>query len=356
MSDITLYRKYRPRTFDDVVGQDNVVAALKGAVENNTFSHAYLFSGSRGLGKTSIARILAHAIGTTDRDIHEMDAASNRRIDDVRELRDAVNTRPFESPYKVYIIDEVHMLTTEAFNALLKTLEEPPSHAVFMLATTEIDKLPDTVISRCQTFSFKRPNHETLRRMLTDIAGQEGYNLDDGAASLLALLGEGSFRDAQGMLQKVMSALPNKKGKDAKSITAEDVERVTEVPRGELVNTFIASLAHGDTETGLGAIEELVAANGNIRTFAYIVLERLRSVLLLRFAPKEKERIAETLSDDDFSFLAEIAADKTAEINSRTLDVMLEATENMKFAYLPQLPLELALTKIAERKQFDIKE
>ena len=147
-----LYRKYRPENFDEVLGQDHIVTTLSESLKLGNVAHAYLFSGGRGTGKTTMARILARAVNCSENDLYEIDAASNRGIDDIRELREAVNTLPFESPYKVYIIDEVHMLTKEAFNALLKTLEEPPAHALFILATTEMDKLPETIVSRCQTF------------------------------------------------------------------------------------------------------------------------------------------------------------------------------------------------------------
>ena len=163
MSTMVMYRRYRPTTFKDVVGQDHVVEALERSIKNKTIGHAYLFAGGRGTGKTSVARIFASEIGCTEKDLYEMDAASNRGIDDVRAIRDAVSTMPFESPYKVYIIDEAHMLTKEAFNALLKTLEEPPPHAVFILATTEAEKIPETVVSRCQTFNFKKPTQKILR-------------------------------------------------------------------------------------------------------------------------------------------------------------------------------------------------
>jgi DNA polymerase-3 subunit gamma/tau len=160
-----LYRKYRPNDWGDVIGQDHIVNVLENSIKLKKISHAYLFSGSRGTGKTSIARIFANALGISPNDIYEIDAASNRGIDDIREIRDGVNVLPLESTHKVYIIDEVHMLTKEAFNAILKTLEEPPAHAIFILATTETEKIPETVVSRCQVFSFKKPNREIQKKI-----------------------------------------------------------------------------------------------------------------------------------------------------------------------------------------------
>src|ERR1035437_4444632 len=155
---IALYRKYRPHTFDDVIGQDHIVKAIDGAIRGGKVAHAYLLCGPRGTGKTTIARIIARELGTSVSDIYEMDAASNRGIDDIREINDNVRTLPFDSKYKIYILDEVHMFTKEAWNALLKTIEEPPEHVIFILATTEIEKIPETIISRCQSFIFKTPN------------------------------------------------------------------------------------------------------------------------------------------------------------------------------------------------------
>ena len=206
MSEVALYRKYRPEKFTEVLGQEHIIGVLEGALKEDSISHAYLFAGSRGTGKTSIARILARETGCSDKDLYEIDAASNRGIDDIRELRESVHTLPFESPYKVYIIDEVHMLTKEAFNALLKTLEEPPKHVIFILATTEFEKLPETIVSRCQSFSFKKPSTPVLKEMVVKVAKKEGYVLEQASADLIAILSEGSFRDAQGILQKTIAS------------------------------------------------------------------------------------------------------------------------------------------------------
>jgi DNA polymerase-3 subunit gamma/tau len=162
MSHISLYRKYRPSNFDEVLGQEAIVATLQSALKSGNISHAYLFAGSRGTGKTSIARIFAKELGTSPNDIYEIDAASNNGVDEMRELTSGVNTLPFDSKYKVYILDEVHMLSKSSFNALLKTLEEPPAHVIFLLATTELHKVLDTVKSRCQVFEFKKPTIEIL--------------------------------------------------------------------------------------------------------------------------------------------------------------------------------------------------
>ena len=162
----TLYRKYRPHTFKDVLGQEAVVSALETSISKDSLAHAYIFAGSRGTGKTSIARIFAKALETSEDDIYEIDAASNRGIDDIRAIRDAVHTLPFRSKYKIYIIDEAHMLTKDAWNALLKTLEEPPKHVIFIMATTELEKIPETILSRCETFAFRKPTEKILKEVI----------------------------------------------------------------------------------------------------------------------------------------------------------------------------------------------
>lgn len=206
-----LYRKYRSKSLAEIVGQPHITTTLDNALKNGAISHAYLFTGPRGTGKTSIARILAHEVNRlpysdeTHLDIIEIDAASNRRIDEIRELRERVHTAPTSAKYKVYIIDEVHMLTKEAFNALLKTLEEPPAHAIFILATTEAHKLPETIVSRTQRFTFKPVEQARVVAHLQSIAKQESVNIDDEALELVARHGGGSFRDSISLLDQVRS-------------------------------------------------------------------------------------------------------------------------------------------------------
>src|SRR3954465_10974491 len=184
MAHESLYRKYRPQSFAEVAGQAQVVGPLAQEIKEKKLGHAYLFAGSRGLGKTSVARIFAKEIGTTERDLYEIDAASNNSVDDIRNLTENVFTLPFESPYKVYILDEAHMLSKSAWNAFLKTLEEPPKHAVFILATTELERVPETVASRCQVFEFKKPTRKQLAEHLVKIAKKEGFDLAPDASEL----------------------------------------------------------------------------------------------------------------------------------------------------------------------------
>ncbi|MBX4199635.1 DNA polymerase III subunit gamma/tau [Candidatus Saccharibacteria bacterium] len=208
-----LYRKYRSKSFDEVVGQEHITKTLQAAIKSGRISHAYLFTGPRGVGKTSVARILAHEVNSipyngeeTHLDIIEIDAASNRRIDEIRDLREKVHIAPTSAKFKVYIIDEVHMLTREAFNALLKTLEEPPAHCIFILATTEAHKLPETIVSRTQRHSFKTVNQATAVKYLADIAKREKITIDKEALELLAEFGEGSFRDSISLLDQLSSS------------------------------------------------------------------------------------------------------------------------------------------------------
>ncbi|MBI5126436.1 MAG: DNA polymerase III subunit gamma/tau [Candidatus Taylorbacteria bacterium] len=337
---VALYRKYRPQSFKEVKGQDTIVKVLEGAIKADNISHAYLFAGSRGTGKTSIARIFAHAIGTSDNDIYEIDAASNRGIDDIREIRDAVNVLPFESKYKVYIIDEVHMLTKEAFNALLKTLEEPPEHAIFILATTETEKIPETIVSRCQVFAFKKPSLEVLRELVTSVAKKEGVTIEKGVADLIAIFGDGSFRDTLGTLQKAVAA-----SKDDK-ISLAEIEVVLGVPKSQLVNSFIEALVMKNKDAALSTIATVSESGVSSIVFIRLVLEKTRALFLLAHAPSMKSALAATVSEGDFEFLEKLATSQKAALQPQLLIKLLQATQQMNSASIESLPLELAVIDI----------
>lgn len=273
-----LYRKYRSKSLDEIVGQEHITTTLKHALEQGRVSHAYLLTGPRGVGKTSIARILAHEINglpyTTEShlDIIEIDAASNRRIDEIRDLRDRVATAPASSKYKVYIIDEVHMLTREAFNALLKTLEEPPAHVVFILATTESHKLPETIISRTQRYTFRPVPRDQVVRHLRTIADAEKITIDDDALDLVAEHGEGSFRDSISLLDQASSL--------GSHITRADVERVLGLAPASQIAALHAALAAHDGAGVVTTLGELYAAGYEPAAIASQLAALLRQQVL----------------------------------------------------------------------------
>lgn len=344
MPELALYRKYRPKDFKDVLGQDHIVKVLKGAISLGNISHAYLFYGPRGTGKTSIARIVAKELGTKDHDIYEIDAASNRKIEDIREVRESVRTLPFDSKYKVYIIDEVHMLTKEAFNALLKTLEEPPEHVIFILATTELNKVPDTIVSRCQVFTFSKPTISVLKDLVLSICKKEGVKIDVAGAELIALLGDGSFRDTQSTLQKVISF-----SKD-KVLSIKEVEEVTGAPSGELVNDFIRALVEGDSSKAFLAIKNAEEKNIDADVYLKLILTKLRIALLMRYAKDMAKTLEKEILDTDKEFYKEILQDKKGVISSKTLEALLEAGRQIKHSFAKTLPIEMAVVKILENK------
>lgn len=338
----TLYRKHRPETFDAVLGQDHIVSVLTNEAKNGKIAHAYLFSGTRGTGKTTTARIFARSIGTEPHDVYEIDAASNRGIDDIREIREAVNTLPYSSKYKVYIIDEVHMLTREAWNAFLKTLEEPPAHCIFIMATTEAHKLPDTVVSRCEQFNFKKPSHSLLTKAISDTAKKEGYQIEKNSSALIATLAEGSFRDALSILQKIINSSEDKK------ISHQEVERVLGAPSPAIVIKLIESIAKQEIKEGIGAIKEAVDSNTDMNIFLKMILQNLRFVLLLRFSKEMIDFVKNETGEEEFEKLAEFA--KTAKnINSKTLLKFLEAVSLQKVSEIPELPIEIALMESCEK-------
>lgn len=335
ISGSVLYRAYRPSSFEEVRGQTHVTEVLKKSIKNKKTAHAYLFSGGRGTGKTSVARILAKELGVSAKDLYEIDAASNRGIDDIREIREGVYAMPFESPYKFYIIDEAHMLTKDAWNAFLKTLEEPPAHAIFVLATTERDKVPETIQSRCEIYTFRQPSREMLADIVEDIAKKEGYSLERSAAELVALLAEGSFRDALSILQKVLAVSSDKR------IDVKEVETVSGAPRGETIRQLLSAIATKDAAAALKAIRTVAAENMDARILAKLLIHRLRAVLLIRYAPDVAESFAGELSEADLALARDLSKEKG--VTSDTLRALLDAYAQMAYAAIPHLPLELAV-------------
>ncbi len=364
---LSLYRKYRPHTFADVVGQDHIVDVLKQSVENGTIGHAYLFCGSRGTGKTSIARIFARALGTTANDLYEIDAASNTSVDDIRELSEAVHTVPLESKYKVYILDEVHMLSKAAFNAFLKTLEEPPKHVIFILATTETEKLPETIVSRCEVYNFKKPTAEMLKGHVAKIAKHEGVEIEGAAAELVALLGDGSFRDTRSTLQKVMSygggtnngvggsgdSVKSGAGVGAKSaanssakITLEQVEQITGAPKAVVVSDFVKGLVTKDASLALTALGTAGRENLDMKVFAKLAMTRLRYMLMRTIAEKEASLLASDLSATDVVLFDGLAKQVTGQQIAGVLKRMLEVYHSIGKTYVQSLPLELVVGEV----------
>lgn len=337
-----LYRKYRPESFADVRDQDHIVSVLEGAIKKGEIPHALLFSGTRGTGKTTLARIFASAIGTSEMDLYEIDAASNRGIDDIRELKEAVHTLPYESEQKVYIIDEVHMLTKEAFNALLKTLEEPPAHVVFILATTEVDKLLDTILSRCQVFTMRSPSRAVLATTVTDVAKSEGFTLNPDAADLIAVAADGSFRDALGVTQKVIMASGDKIG------DADEVAAIIGAPKVATMQALLEALHAKNADAALEAVAAASTAQVDMKLFARVLLEHIRAVMLVRNQPAKKDQILAHFGSDTAEQIATIASGDTA-INSHMLLRFLQATDQISRSPVPQLPLEIAIMELGEK-------
>jgi DNA polymerase-3 subunit gamma/tau len=283
---VALYRKYRPQKFDEVIGQENAVNLLTSSIAQKKISHAYLFCGGRGTGKTTVARILAREIGSDPIDIIEIDAASNRGIDEIRELREAVQTAPFSSPYKVYIIDEAHMLTKEAANALLKTLEEPPAHVVFILATTDPEKLPQTIVSRCQKIIFKQPEISILTEALIAIAQKEGFILPKETGEIIAHHGKGSYRDALGVLEQVLTT-------QNKDINHDAVALFLGTPEHTQLVHLLRALCLKDVKEITAILESLEKKNASVIKSYDAFLDLVRAALISRVSEKgENEELS----------------------------------------------------------------
>ena len=353
-----LYRKWRPARFDEVIGQEHVTRTLRNAIASGRSGHAYLFCGPRGTGKTTTARLLAKAVNCLHDDeaerpcnqctncvaigqgrfldLIEIDAASNTGVDDIRDLRDKINFSPSEGRFKVYIIDEVHMLSTAAFNALLKTLEEPPPHAKFVLATTEEHKVPATIKSRCQQFNFRLLTLDEILERLRWLATQEQLEVEPQALELIARQGAGSIRDAESLLDQLVAA-------PGDAITLERAQVVLGTASSQAVANLASAWLNGDGPGGLRVIHDALASGADVRQFARQMVDYLRQMLLLQAAGEE---LPLNLPDEEKrQMLAQAQqAERTALINA--VKAFNEAALSASSSWQPQLPLELAFISL----------
>jgi len=368
MANLVLYRKYRPQTFSEVIGQEHVVKTLTNAIKAGMISHAYLFSGPKGSGKTTVARLLAKAINCENPDtgfepcnkcvscleiskgnavdLIEIDAASHRGIDEIRELRDGIRFSPVRSKYKVFIIDESHQLTKDAANALLKTLEEPPSHAVFILATTEVHKMIPTIVSRCQRFDFKRLQLPEIVKKLEFIAKKEGINFEKSALTLIALNSRGSFRDAESLMDKCISFSGKKK-----VITTEDVKDLLGIVEIEQISKIVDFVLKKDAKKAIVFLNEVIEEGVDIQEFAKSLIFYLRQALLLKINPDAKNSVSSGFTEEEYKRIKEQSEKFKIEEIQETLDLFVEAENKMKYSSIPQLPLELAIIEATEEKK-----
>lgn len=353
-----LYRKWRPKTFSDVSGQEHITTTLLNELSTNRLNHAYLFTGSRGTGKTTCAKILAKAVNCLHPvngnpcgeceickgidsggilDVTEMDAASNRKIDDIRQIIDEVQFKPSKCKYRVYIIDEVHMLTTEAFNALLKTLEEPPEHAIFILATTEVHKLPQTILSRCQRFDFHRIPPRAIADRLLYVASQEGVTLSDGAALLAASVADGALRDALSLLDRCIA------------ISSDIDEDVVRSAAGLARKTYLFELANcvinKNTAKALEIVNRLYGESKDMARLCDELLSHFRTLMLIKSVKNPRDIII--MADDEFE-QAQVQSDylSLADI-VYYMDVLLRAYQNMGRGTGDRTELEMAVVKLS---------
>jgi DNA polymerase-3 subunit gamma/tau len=353
-----LYRKYRPKQWDEVVGQDHVVTTLKNAIAADRVGHAYLFAGSRGTGKTTLARLLAKAVNCLNPDpvrrpdndcenckavnenrfldLIEIDAASNTSVDDVRDLRDKINFSPSQGKYKIYIIDEVHMLSTQAFNALLKTLEEPPPHAIFVLATTEIHKIPATVLSRCQRHEFRRVPVDEIVRQLKLIAKAEKIQVDDDALIQIARQSAGGMRDAISLLDQLSST--------GDKITLALAQTVLGTATSQTVLAVISSVMDHDPAHGLENIHKALDAGADPRSLARQIVEYLRGLMLIQMGNAGQ---VEATADVRKQMQSHARSFSTSDV-LRMMKAFNNAATDMRGGWQPSLSLELALAEVLD--------
>jgi DNA polymerase-3 subunit gamma/tau len=356
-----LYRKWRPQTWDEVVGQDHVIRTLQNALRSDRISHAYLFSGPRGTGKTTTARLVAKAVNCLEEDLDqrpcglckhclaiqegtfldliEIDAASNTSVDDVRDLRDKINFTPNEGRYKVYIIDEVHMLSTAAFNALLKTLEEPPEHAIFILATTEVHKIPATVLSRCQRHEFRRLPTATIRSHLLEKAQAEEIVVEEAAIDLISRQATGSLRDAISLLDQLAST--------GDEVTLTYAEAVLGTAASDAVIAVVRAVVEADLQAGMDQLHLALDKGTDPRQFARQIVQGLRSVLLINMGNTDLVDLASEQLEQFKQLSSGLSVNRIA----AAIEAFSQASSERRATWQAALPLELALVKAAGFEQ-----
>lgn len=367
---LALYRKYRPRKLADLLGQEDTVEILKNAARRNRFAHAYLFYGARGTGKTTTARLIAKLLNCEKRrsdqkfretgepcnicrsckeidaltslDVIEIDAASNRGIDEIRNLKENLRAAPSSADYKVFIVDEVHMLTGPAFNALLKTLEEPPAHAVFVLATTEYEKVPATIASRTQRFLFRKLPKTVILGKLADIAKEEKIRIDPDALELVAAAGEGSFRDAESLLDQLSSL--------DKKIDLQTAERLTGRIGLKKVEELAGLILKNDLPGALAYIAAVNDEGHNLVQLTKDLIHYLRKVLSLKLSPELESTFQTELTADEVARLKGLTDMMTPEKGVKMLKALIRAYTEMRYSPFAMVPLEIALTENLEGK------
>jgi DNA polymerase-3 subunit gamma/tau len=361
MSYQVLARKYRPQKFSEVIGQEHVTRTLKNALEQGRTAHGYIFSGHRGIGKTTIARILAMALNcrASDKpalepcgvcescteiragnsvDVIEIDAATNRGIDEIRELREGTRYRPARDRFKIYILDEAHQITDAAFNALLKTLEEPPGHVVFMLATTQPEDIPQTIRSRCQHFSFRAVSFEEILNQLKDLSGRENIEADEDALALLAEAGDGSMRDALSILDQAIASSTGR-------LTADQVRNLVGAAPSGVLEEVMQAVAQGSSETVLRLVDRLISEGHSPTHFARQMVRFLRNAVVARVAGADSSLLQ--ISSDERQRVARIAALFEEEDLARYLQIMLRTHSELGYRQEQRFHLELGLLKMA---------
>ena len=359
MAYVALYRKFRPKTFSEVVGQEHIVQTLKNQIQNNRIGHAYLFSGGRGSGKTSTAKILARAVNCMHPvngepcneceickqamegsliDITEMDAASNNGVDNIRDIREEVEFIPTSAKYRVYIIDEVHMLSTGAFNALLKTLEEPPAHVIFILATTEPQKLPTTILSRCQRFDFKRISVENIVKRLKIICEESNVRIEEDALRIIAVLADGAMRDAISILDRSIA-------EGVGEISAEMIKELAGIPKFEYLINMMEGLIQADCDKVLECCEELISEGKDLNVFVWELIKMARDILLLLVCKE-----IETYSGEELNKIISIALIANKDRIIELIDELSSLSNSMKWASEQGIIFESGLIKICNKK------